>query len=103
MFIVGVLAAVIGIALFHTALGKTIAANSASRIPFGRRPSVSPHGSVAMRALGAGLIVLGAVFVGTAGWHWTAMVVVAGPLTALAIIGLHNRRVRRGADAQPRR
>jgi len=100
MFIVGVLAAVAGIVLFHTALGRTITANATARIPFGSRPPVSPHGTVPMRALGAGLIVLGAVFVGTAGWQWTAMVVVAGPLTALAIIGLHNRRVRRGAEAQ---
>lgn len=52
-----------------------------------------------MRALGAGLIVLGAVLVGTSGWQWIVMVVLAGPVAALVATGVHNRRVRRDSDA----
>lgn len=94
MFAVGIVAAVMGIVLFHAALGKTLRANAEVRIPFGRRPEHAPRGSIAMRAFGAGLIVLGAVLVSTAGWHWTLMVVLAGPAAALIVLALHNRRVR---------
>ncbi|WP_318391090.1 hypothetical protein [Microbacterium maritypicum] len=98
MFIVGLVAAVFGIVVFHVALGESLRANPTEQIPMGRRPKVSPRGSVQLRALGAGLIVLGAVLMRTAGWHWTAMVLLAGPVAALVAIGLHNRRVSRGAS-----
>lgn len=94
MFVVGLVAAVLGTVLFHVALGKTLRANATDQIPMGRRPKASPQGSVQMRATGAGLIVLGAVLMSTAGWHWTVMVVLAGPVAALVVIALHNRRVR---------
>lgn len=94
MFVAGIVVAVLGIFLFHVALGKTLRANSAARIPWGGRPKASPRGTVAMRAVGAGLGILGAALMSTAGWHWTAMVVLAGPVAALVAIGLHNRRVR---------
>lgn len=100
MFVVGMIAAVVGIVLFHTALGKTISANPTAHLPFERRPPISPRGTVPMRSLGAGLIVLGAVLVGTAGWQWIVMVVLAGPVAALVAIGVHNRRVRRDSDAE---
>nr|WP_201468737.1 hypothetical protein [Microbacterium hydrocarbonoxydans] len=103
MFVVGVITAVAGIVLFHTALGYTIKANPTARLPFGRRPPISPRGTVEMRALAAGLIVLGAVLVGTSGWQWTAMVVAAGPIAALSVIALHNRRARLRAGAEERR
>ena len=45
--------------------------------------------------MGAGLIVLGAALVSIAGWHWTIMVVLAGPVAALVVLILHNRRVSR--------
>lgn len=94
MFVTGVVVAVIGILLFQVALGKTLRANSAARIPWGGRPETSPRGTVAMRAVGAGLGILGASLMSTAGWHWTAMVVLAGPVAALVAIALHNRRVK---------
>jgi len=97
MFVAGIASAVIGITLFHVALGRTLRANAGVRIPFGGRPRETPPGSVQMRALAAGLIVLGAVLVGTEGWHWTLMVVAAGPIAALIVLSLHNRRVRRDA------
>ena len=103
MFVVGVVAAVAGIVVFHTALSRTIRANERTPIPFGRRPRTSPRGSTAMRGIGAGLIVLGAALVGTEGWHWALMVVVAGPVAAVAVLALHNRRISRapGVDTAP--
>jgi hypothetical protein len=98
MFLIGVAAAVMGIVLFQVALGRTIRANARSRIPFGRSPRISPRGAVAMRAIGAGLIVLGAVLVSTAGWQWPLMVMLAGPVAALAVLSLHNRRAGREAS-----
>ena len=97
MFIAGIAAAVIGIVLLHVALGRTLRANPGVRIPFGGRPREIPHGSIQMRALASGLIVLGAVFASTEGWHWTLMVVAAGPVAAMIVLGLHNRRTSRAA------
>ncbi|KQR39483.1 hypothetical protein [Microbacterium sp. Leaf159] len=97
MFIAGIASAVIGIVLFHMALGRTLRANAGVRIPFGGRPREIPHGSIQMRAIAAGLIVLGGVLVSTEGWHWTLMVVAAGPVAAMIVLSLHNRRVRREA------
>jgi len=97
MFVAGITASVVGIVLFHPALGRTLRANAGAPIPFGGRPREIPPGSIPMRAIGAGLIVLGAAFVSTEGWHWTLMVVAAGPMAAAIVIGLHNRRVRREA------
>lgn len=96
----GLVAAVLGIVLFHVTVGKTLRANATDQIPMGRRPKVSPHGSIQMRAVGAGLIVLGAALMSTAGWQWTVMVVLAGPVVALIAIGLHNRRVSLARGAQ---
>ncbi|WP_431074388.1 hypothetical protein [Microbacterium phyllosphaerae] len=97
MFVAGIASAVIGIVLFHVALGRTLRANAGVRIPFGARPRETPPGSVQMRALAAGLIVLGAVFVSTEGWHWTVMVIAAGPVAAMIVLTLHNCRVSREA------
>lgn len=95
MFVFGMTAAVVGIVIFHTALGMTLRANATTRVPFGRAPRKTPDRSIALRAVGAGLIVLGAALVSTAGWLWTIMVVLAGPVAALVVLALHNRRVSR--------
>lgn len=95
MFVAGIVAASVGIVLFDIALGKTLRANATARIPFGRNPREVPPGSIKMRALGAGLIVLGAALVGPSGWHWTVMIVLVGPVTALLVLTLHNRRISR--------
>lgn len=98
MFVAGVVAAVLGIVLFHVALGKTLRANASDRIPAGRRPTVSPRGSVALRAAGAGLMILGAALVSGEGLHWTVLVLLAGPVAAMIAIGLHNQRVRQSSE-----
>ncbi|MCE7481059.1 hypothetical protein LZG07_03820 [Microbacterium profundi] len=79
--------------LFHVALGMTLRANPASRVPFYRNAAIIPGGSVAMRVIGAGLIVLGVVLLSTSAWYWPFIVVLAGPVAALTVITIHNRKV----------
>lgn len=93
MILLGGLAAVVGVVLFHVALGMTLRANPATRIPFYRNAAITSRGSAVMRAIGAGLIVLGAVLLSTSAWYWPFIVVLAGPVTALAAITFHNRKV----------
>ncbi|MGL3150032.1 hypothetical protein ACSS7Z_06675 [Microbacterium sp. A82] len=93
MILFGGVAAIVGVVLFHVALGMTLRANPVTRIPFHRNAVAIPSGSVALRALGAGLIVLGAVLLGTIAWYWPFIVVLAGPVAALIVITLHNRKV----------
>ncbi|MDA4892705.1 MULTISPECIES: hypothetical protein [Microbacterium] len=93
MIVFGGFAAVVGVVLFHMALGMTLRANPTARVPFYRNAAIIPNGSVAMRAVGAGLVVLGSVLLGTSAWYWPFVVVLAGPVAALIVIALHNRRV----------
>jgi len=93
MLVFGWFSATVGVALFHLALSLTLHANPAARIPFYRNAEVVPSGTVMMRAGGAGLIVLGAALLGTFAWYWPFVVVLAGPIAALAVILLHNKKV----------
>jgi len=85
--------AILGAVLFHAALIMTVRANPDTRIPFDRNAEIVPTGSVAVRACGAGLIVLGAVLLGTDAWYWPFAVVLAGPVAALMVITFHNMKV----------
>lgn len=93
MLIVGWLAATVGVVLFHVALAVTLHANPANKLPFYRNAEVVPAGSVAMRSIGAGLIVLGAALVSTTAWYWPIAIVLAGPIVALTAITFHNLRI----------
>ncbi|MCK2035041.1 hypothetical protein KZC51_02730 [Microbacterium sp. SSW1-49] len=95
MNVFGIATALAGVVLFLAALLATLRANRDVRIPYGTRPATQPHGSVAMRALGAGLTVLGAVLVGQTSVWWALAIVVAGPGVALVAIAVHNARIRR--------
>lgn len=95
MFVVGIVAAVTGIVLFHVALSRTVRANERTPIPFGKRPRTSPRGSAVMRGIGAGLIVLGAVLVSGYGWQWVMMIVIAGPAAAVTVLAMHSHRIAR--------
>jgi hypothetical protein len=86
-------AAILGVVLFHAALIMTVRANPDSRIPFHRNAGRIPTGSIALRAGGAGLIVLGAALLSTDAWYWPFAVVVAGPIAALMVIIFHNQKV----------
>lgn len=93
MLTVGWLAAAVGIILFHVALTMTLRANPTTRLPFYRSAEIVPPGSVRLRAIGAGLIVLGAALISTSAWYWPFVVVLAGPIAALTVITFHNRRI----------
>lgn len=89
----GMLIAVGGLMLFHTALTITVRANQRSRIPFWNNAEKIPAGTVAMRAIGAGFIVLGMVLLGVNAWWAPFVIVLAGPIVALIVIAIHNRSV----------
>ncbi|MFJ2551804.1 hypothetical protein [Microbacterium sp. NPDC087591] len=97
MNVFGIATALAGVVLFLAALLATVRANRDVRIPYWMQPVTQPRGSVAMRALGAGLTVLGAVLVGQTSVWWALAIVVAGPGVALVVIGLHNARVRQSS------
>ncbi|MGO1532287.1 MAG: hypothetical protein ACTIKQ_01720 [Microbacterium sp.] len=93
MILFGGVAALVGVVLFHVALRMTLRANPKTRIPFNRNAAIIPGGSVAMRVIGAGLIVLGAVLLSTSAWYWPFIVVLAGPVPAVTVVTIHNRKV----------
>lgn len=95
MIVFGILIALAGIGLFVAALSMTIRANTDSPIPLWRSPAITPPGSITMRAIGSGLIIIGAAALSTSGWWWMALVVIAGPIIALVVIPVHNSRVAR--------
>ena len=93
MILFGGVAALVGVVLFHLALRMTLRANPTTRIPFNRNAAIIPSGSVAMRVIGAGLIVLGVVLISTSAWYWPYIVVLAGPVAAVTVVTIHNRKV----------
>lgn len=93
MILFGGVAALVGVVLFHVALGMTLRASPTTRNPFYRNAEKIPAGSVALRAIGGGLIVLGAILLSTNAWYWPFIVVLAGPIAALTVITIHNRKV----------
>lgn len=93
MVVFGGVVAFVGVVLFHVALGMTLRANPASRVPVGRNAAAIPDGSAAVRGVGGVLLVLGAVLLSTNAWYWPFLVALAGPVTALAVITFHNRKV----------
>ena len=99
MFVFGVVAAVTGVIAFHLALASTVRANAGIRIPFFRRPEIVPHGSIALRAAGAGLLVFGAVMLSTTAWYLPFLVILVGPVAASVAIVVHNAAARRRARA----
>ncbi len=97
MVVLSALVAVVGVVLFHIALVRTMRANAGIRIPYFRNAEVVPPGSIATRALGAGMLVFGGVMLATTAWYLPLAVVVAGPVVALVAILLHNAEAQRRA------
>lgn len=93
MNVFAILIAASGMLLFLASLTMALRANATSRIPFWRSPAVNPPGSIAMRAIGAGLLVLGAILLSTtAGWWALVILAVIPAVTVLALVA-HNRRI----------
>lgn len=96
MDVFGWIAAVVGAVgavLFIASLIRTIRANPDTRIPFNRNPPVIPAGSIAMRSIGAGLLVFGGAALTNTLGIWSVIVVVGVVLVILAIITVHNHRL----------
>ena len=93
MILLNGLTVVIGLIIFHSALGMTLRANATTRVPFYRNAQIVPVGTVVLRVTGASLLVLGAVLLSTSAWYWPFIVVLAGPIAALIVITIHNRKI----------
>lgn len=93
MTVAGLILTVIGGALFLIALVRTVRANPDARVPFNRNPQVIPAGTVAMRSVGAGLLVFGAVAMSATFDYWGVLFVLTCPIVALVVILIHNRRI----------
>lgn len=89
----GVILSLAGAILFLTALAKTLRANATSTVPFWRNPVVIPVGSIAMRSIGAGFLIFGAVMLTAEGWWWPVLIVLVVPGIAFMALALHNRRI----------
>lgn len=87
----GWVAAIAGNVLFIASLVLTVRANPGRRIPFNRNPPVVPPGSIAMRSIGAGLLVFGAVGLSSMFDYWSVLIVFVGVLAAMVVIPIHNR------------
>src|SRR5690606_2043679 len=87
----GWIAAIAGNALFIASLVLTVRANPGTRIPFYRNAPVIPVGSIAMRSIGAGLLVFGAVGLSSAFGYWSVLIVFVGVMAAMVVIPIHNR------------
>ncbi|MBE1513731.1 hypothetical protein H4W26_000486 [Nesterenkonia halotolerans] len=93
---------VAGAGLWIASLVITSRANPDVQIPFWRSPKDNPGRSVLFRALGAGLLVAGSIYLGAdLGPRWaTPLIIITVMATpAMAIIALHNRRVTAAQEA----
>lgn len=93
MELFGWIAAIAGNVLFIGSLVLTVRANPGRRIPFNRNPPVVPPGSIAMRSVGAGLLVCGAVGLNSTFGYWSVLIVFVGVLAAMVVIPLHNSKL----------
>ncbi|HWV50436.1 MAG TPA: hypothetical protein VN035_13355 [Microbacterium sp.] len=98
MLVFGVVAAVTGVIVLHLALASTVRANAGIRIPFFRRTEAVPRGPVVLRAIGAGLLVFGAVILSMTAWWLPFLVILVGPVAAFVAVVVHNAAIQRRAE-----
>lgn len=68
-------------------------ANPEQRVPYFGRAAVVPAGAIALRALGAGLVVLAAGMLAPAVGYWSVAIVAVALLPGIVAIPVHNRAV----------
>lgn len=94
MELFGWIAVAVGMGLFIVSFARMVRANPSTRIPYLRNPQVYPSGTIAMRSIGAGVLVIGAAALAPTLGYWVAPIVFALPLIVMpATISLHNRRL----------
>ena len=96
MEILGWAAVTAGTVLFVASLIVTVRANTGTRIPFFRNPRIIPPGSIMMRSIGAGLLVLGSVGLSSTYGYWAVLIAFAGVAAAMVVIPAHNLSLPRG-------
>lgn len=90
----GWIAVAVGIVLFIVSFARMVRANPDRRIPYFRNVEVNPSGTIAMRSIGAGVLVIGAAALTPTLGYWVAPIVFALPLIVMpATIAVHNRRL----------
>lgn len=94
MLVFGWIALAAGSALFAFAFLRMIRANRETHIPYFRNPPVNPSGTITMRSVGMGLLIIGAAaLVSTVGF-WVVLHAAGFPLIlTFAGIEAHNRWV----------
>lgn len=100
MLLAGLLVSATGLALFLASLIRVVRANPGRRVPYWREAENTPKWSIAMRAGGAGLLVLGAGLASTAAsapWPWGVLplLLLLWVAATVAVIAMHNARARR--------
>lgn len=98
MTVAGAILATVGVVLFLASLIRTLRANPGVRVPFDGNPPVLPHGTVAMRSIGAGCLVFGAASLATTIGYWSVLVVLTGPVVAMILLAVRNLRVTAAAN-----
>lgn len=88
MTVAGVILATVGVVLFLASLIRTVRANPGLRVPFNRNPPVLPHGTVAMRSIGAGCLASLATTIGCG----SVLVVLTGPVVAMILPRIASAR-----------
>lgn len=88
---------VAGTGLWVASLLITSRANPDDRLPFWRNPKNNPGRSILCRALGAGLLVAGPIYLGSdVDPRWVTpliIIIIVMATPALVIVASHNRRV----------
>ncbi len=92
MELFGWIAVALGMVLFIVSFALMVRANPDARIPYLRNPEVNPSGTIVMRSICVGLLVIGAAALTSTLGYW-APIVIALPLIVMpATTAVHNRR-----------
>lgn len=93
MELFGWVAVTLGMVLFIVSFALMVRANPDARIPYLRNPEVNPSGTITMRSISAGLLVIGAAALTSTLGYW-ALIMFALPLIVMpATIAVHNHRL----------
>lgn len=93
MHIVAIALILAGAAAFLTSVQLAGRANPDGRLPYLGRPAVLPRWSVALRVIGAAMVVFAALLLAPKAGYWSVAIVVVALLPGLVMIPVHNHAV----------
>ncbi|REJ05034.1 hypothetical protein DY023_12415 [Microbacterium bovistercoris] len=82
-----------GGAVFYQSVKVVTEANAGRRLPYWRRPEVTPRAAIGLRVVGIALVTASAAFLVPALGYSAIAVLVMALLPGLVAIPLHNRRI----------